>query len=93
MASTAPVPSTLDPAVVLKATQTVLGSYVGEKTARDWTSEMLRKLHIGLMEEMSREHFEAVLGGLAPGLEVIVGPAKASSLIEEIRSRFTPRSA
>jgi hypothetical protein len=91
--STAPPSPGLDPAVVLKATQSVLGTYVGEKTARDWTSEMLRKLQLGLMEDMSRENFEAVLAGVTPGLAVIVGPAKAASLIDEIRSRFAPRSA
>ena len=93
MDSAASVSPALDPAAVLKAAQTVLGTYVGEKTARGWTSEMLRKLQIGLMEDMSREQFEAVLGGLVPGLAVIVGPAKAAALIDEIRSQFTPRSA
>lgn len=86
--------SAVDPAAVLKAAQTVLGTYVGEKTARAWTSEMLRKLGIGIMEDMSRESFEAVLNGLVPGLAVIVGQAKATGLIDEIRSKFaTPRSA
>lgn len=93
MESTAPVSPGLDPAAVLKAAQTVLGTYVGEKTARDWTSDMLRKLHLGIGEDMSREAFEAVLGGVTPGLAVIVGPAKAAALIDEIRSRFAPRSA
>jgi hypothetical protein len=83
----------LDPAAVLKASQTVLGTYVGEKTAREWTSEMLRKLQIGLMEEMSRDNFEAVLVGLTPGLAVIVGPAKATTLIDELRARFAPQGA
>jgi hypothetical protein len=92
MESTAPVSPGVDPAAVLKAAQAVLGTYVGEKTARDWTSEMFRKLQIGLMEDMSRESFEAVLGGVTPGLAVIVGPAKAASLIDEMRARFAPRA-
>jgi hypothetical protein len=65
---------------------------VGEKTARDWISGMLRKLQLGLMEDMSRENFEAVLDGVVPGLAVIVGPAKADSLIGELRARFAPRA-
>ena len=81
----------IDPAAVLKAAQAVLGTYVGEKTARDWTSAMLRKLQLGLMEDMSRDSFEAVLAGLVPGLAVIVGPAKADSLIGELRGRFAPQ--
>lgn len=93
MENAAPV-SAVDPAAVLKAAQTVLGTYVGEKTARAWTSDMLRKLGLGIMEDMSRENFEAVLSGLGPGLAVIVGQAKATSLIDEIRSKFAaPRSA
>ena len=93
MAAPAPVSSTIDPGAVLKAAQAVLGTYVGEKTARDWTNDMLRKLQIGVGDEMSRDAFDAVLGGLTPGLAVIVGPAKAASLIEDIRARFAPRSA
>jgi hypothetical protein len=89
----APAPVSIDPAAVLKAAQAVLGTYVGDKAARDWTSDMLRKLQIGVGDEMSRDTFEAVVGGLVPGLAVIVGPAKAASLIDDIRSRFAPRSA
>ena len=85
--------SNVDPAAVLKAAQAVLGTYVGEKVARTWTSDMLRSLQIGLMEEMSRDQLEAVLKGLTPGLAVIVGPAKAQGLIDEIRGRFGPRAA
>jgi len=85
--------SSVDPAVVIKAAQAVLGAYVGEKVARTWTSEMLRNLQIGLMEEMSREQLEAVLKGLTPGLAVIVGPAKAAALIDESRGRFGPKAA
>jgi hypothetical protein len=92
MAASAPV-SSIDPGAVLKAAQAVLGTYVGDKAARDWTSDMLRKLQIGVGDEMSRDAFEAVVGGLVPGLAVIVGPAKAASLIEDIRARFAPRSA
>jgi hypothetical protein len=92
MESTAPVSPGVDPAAVLKAAQAVLGTYVGEKTARDWISGMLRKLQLGLMEDMSRENFEAVLAGVVPGLAVIVGPAKADSLIGELRARFAPRA-
>jgi len=62
-------------------------------SARDWTNDMLRKLQIGIGEDMSRDDFEKVLGGVQPGLAVIVGPAKAAALIDEIRSQFTPRSA
>ena len=92
MESTAPVSPGVDPAAVLKAAQAVLGTYVGEKTARDWISAMLRQLQLGLMEDMSRENFEAVLAGVVPGLAVIVGPAKADSLIGELRARFAPRT-
>jgi hypothetical protein len=83
----------LDPAAVLKAAQAVLGAYVGDKTARDWIGEMLRKLQIGIGEDMSREDFEKVLGGVQPGLAVIVGPAKAAALLDEVRAKFAPRSA
>ena len=93
MENSAPVSAGLDPAAVLKAAQTVLGTYVGEKTARDWTSAMLRKLQIGIGESMSRDEFEAVLAGVNHGLAVIVGPAKAAALIDEIRALFAPRPA
>ena len=93
MERTAPASQGIDPSAVLKAAQAVLGTYVGEKTARDWTSQMLRKLQLGLMEDMSRESFEAVLAGLVPGLAVIVGPAKADSLIDELRGRFAPKAS
>jgi hypothetical protein len=93
MERTAPVSQGIDPAAVLKAAQAVLGTYVGEKTARDWTSEVLRKLQLGLMEDMSRESFEAVLAGLVPGLAVIVGPAKADTLIGDLRARFAPKAS
>jgi hypothetical protein len=89
----AAVSSTIDPGAVLKAAQAVLGTYVGDKAARDWTSDMLRKLQVGVGDEMSRDTFEAVVSGLTPGLAVIVGPAKAATLIEDIRARFAPRSA
>jgi hypothetical protein len=42
---------------------------------------------------MSREDFEKVLGGVQPGLAVIVGPAKAAALLDEVRAKFAPRSA
>ena len=47
MATPSSRPAALDPGAVLKAAQTVLGAYVGEKTARDWTNEMLRKTRGG----------------------------------------------
>ena len=85
--------SSVDPAAVLKAAQTVLGAFVGEKTAREWINQMLRTLQIGIGEDMSRDDFEKVLGGVQPGLAVIVGPAKAAALLDEVRARFAPRSA
>lgn len=93
MASPAPAPSPVDPAAVLKAAQAVLGAYVGEKTARDWINGMLRALQIGIGEDMSRADFEKVLGGVQPGLAVIVGPAKAAALLDEVRAKFAPRTA
>jgi hypothetical protein len=93
MAGPAPLPSAVDPTAVLKAAQAVLGTYVGEKTARDWISDMLRKLHLGVAEDISGADFEKVLAGVVPGLAVIVGPAKAAALIDEVRARFVPTGA
>jgi hypothetical protein len=93
MGQPATVPSGLDPSAVLKAAQAVLGQYVGDKAARDWTNDMLRRRQIGIGDVMSAEDFTAVLDGLLPGLAVIVGPARADALIGEIRARFAPRSA
>ena len=93
MATPAPSPQAIDPAAVLKAAQAVLGAYVGEKTARDWTNDMLRKLQIGIGEDMSREDLEKILGGVTPALAVIVGPGKAAALLDEVRAKFAPPSA
>ena len=86
MGGTAPV---IDAPAVLRAAQDVLSPYVGEKTARTTTSELLRKLKIGIVEDqMTAEQLEALLGGLATGVAVFVGQAKADTLIEQIRARF-----
>jgi hypothetical protein len=94
MASSTPAAPVLDAPAVLKAAQSVLAPYVGEKTARAWTSETLRKLGIGIGEDhMSLEELASLLDGLGTSLAVIVGQQKTAGLIEEIRARFVPRSA
>lgn len=55
MASPASASSVVDPAAVLKASRAVLGAYVGEKTAREWTIDMLRRLQIGIGEDRHRQ--------------------------------------
>ena len=88
-----PASPVLDAPAVLKAAQSVLGAYVGEKTARAWTSETLRKLGIGIGEDhMSPEELDKLLQGLGVSLAVIVGQEKTDGLIDELRSRFVPRN-
>jgi hypothetical protein len=91
---TTPASPVLDAPAVLKAAQSVLAPYVGEKAARAWTSETLRKLGIGIGEDhMSHEELERLLEGLGVSLAVIVGGEKTAALIGEIKARFVPRSA
>ena len=91
---TTPASPVLDAPAVLKAAQSVLAPFVGEKTARAWTSETLRKLGIGIGEDhMSPEELEKLLDGLGVSLAVIVGQQKTTDLIADIRARFLPRSA
>ena len=69
---------------VLEAAARVIAPYLGENMARASVRAHCQKL--GTQgAEMTREQAEALLGKLAPGLNVFVGHERSSAIVAQIR--------
>jgi len=71
-------------AAVLEAAARIMTPYLGENMARASALAHVQKLGIQ-GGEMTKEQAEALLGKLAPGLNVFVGRERSSAIVAQIR--------